>query len=187
MEMQAQRQDRGWRRVAAVVAVAGAVLGAVPAHAQAQAQAKGIPGFLNPKTGAFTVVPDAPAQPELAVATYGGTFSLRFTITIVSGGSSTAPITCSGQASTFIGSGTYTNYYETKSVKATRNGSTATCLVSIPYSWQATGSNTVSLSYTVSLTDGSGLTISRTSSANLASFLQPANGATTVREIRVTL
>ncbi len=183
------RQDNRRRLFGLSLAVAAALsvsIGAVQAQAVPDS-AKGIPGYLNPKTGTFTIVPEASAQPDLVLATFGGTFSLRFTITIVSGGSSSAPITCSGQATTFIGSGANTSYFEIKTVKATRTGSTATCLVSIPYSWNANGTNSVSLSYTVGLTDGSGSTISRISSGSLAAFVQPANGSTTVREIRVTL
>jgi hypothetical protein len=181
-------------RFTALVAAALLVMGTAQAQGNAESAAaslRGIPGVLNPKTGAFTVIPQAAQDASLAAAevvTYTGTFSMRFNITIKSGGNPTAGIVCDGNVSTFVAGGPYTSYNESKTVKATRTGSTATCLVSIPYAWVLTlGNNQVNMSYVVSLTDGTGLILSRSSIASLATFPMPATGSTTTKTIDVTL
>ena len=110
----------------------------------------GIRGYLDPRTGIFHSIP-LPDLQEADVpppATFGGKFVFNFTITVSSTLASTAKILCEASAST-EDAATLNFITETASVTATRSGSTATCTVTIPYSWNLTSSSSdkVSLTY----------------------------------------
>jgi len=107
-------------------------------------------GYLDPRTGIFHSIP-LPDLQEADVpppATFGGKFVFNFTITVSSTLASTAKILCEASAST-EDAATLNFITETASVTATRSGSTATCTVTIPYSWNLSSSTTdkVSLTY----------------------------------------
>lgn len=152
----------------------------------------GIRGYLDPHTGIFHSMPH-PDLPEADVpppTTFGGKFVFNFTITVSSTLASTAKIFCQASATTedvaalnFIA--------ETASVTATRSGSTATCTVTIPYSWNLTSSSSDKVSLTYSIIAGvSSTTVpvaTRTSEQSLKTISVPANGATTTEAIAATI
>jgi hypothetical protein len=152
-------------------------------------QKGGVPGFLDPKTGAFTayVAPTQHAQTlGVEAATYTGTLVMKFNITLKSGIPTDAVINCTQNAIVSDPSGTYS---ETKTYKATRTGNTATCSVSIPYSWVlSSGDQQISQTYSVLVygTPGSSLVL-REASAYGTYIDMPANGGTSTRTVNVTL
>jgi hypothetical protein len=82
---------------------------------------------------------------------------------------------------------------EIAAVAATRSGSTATCTVTIPYSWSLINSTTdmVQLSYVITApgavsTGTTGLPY-RASSRNFVSIKVPANAATTTETLKATI
>jgi len=167
-------------------------VGCISPHVGAQTtNGKGVAGYLNPSTGVFSPIVrrvDAAAVPMVAAASTG-TLKYVMTITLKSGISTSTPIVCTGYASVRDSDfSSEVSYTEVKSVAATRSGNSATCTVAIPYAWtlpSAAGS-TVGLSYTVSAgTDqASGY---RFQQGTLDSITVPATGATTTRNIAVTL
>jgi len=152
----------------------------------------GIRGYLDPHTGIFHSMPHPDLQ-EADVpppAAFGGKFVFNFTITVSSTLASTAKILCEASASTEDVS-TLNFIAETASVTATRSGSTATCTVTIPYSWNLSSSTTdkVSLSYQI-IAGVPSTTIplaTRTSEQSLKTIAVPANGATTTETITATI
>jgi len=145
-----------------------------------------LPGFLDPKTGAFTtqVGPTQRSQAMVGeAATYGGTLTMKFNITLRTGLPADQPIYCTNNASV---SDMVASYSETKTVVATRSGSTATCSVSLFYSWSlSTGDQVVSQSYSVS-TYGSG-GVQREAFAYGLFVDMPVNGGSSSRTFNVTL
>jgi len=103
-------------------------------------------------------VTSAVEDPEAAITaatTFASTFTFKITANIKSTLPSTDAIACTAEASvedtntsTFTITGAYD---EEASVQATRSGSTATCTVTIPYSWQLSFGNTDTVSLTVSV------------------------------------
>lgn len=164
-------------------------LGSLPAHAQ-QAEAKGIPGYLDMRTGQFTAVIPRAAAPEATTVTANGTIKMNFTITLKSSLPDTAGVDCSGTVSVSDYLASY-SYTDTKTSKGTRTGTTATCSVSIPYSWVLPDRDqTISLNYVVGvtgLTDNSSTKNRTASSYSQPSLPLPANGATTTKNYNVTL
>ncbi len=116
--------------------------------------AAGVLGYLDPQTGAFRPVHRHSGKAgdglEPGTVTITGKFVFNFTITL----DSTVP---SGDAvACFAAAGTYdntrgTDLYESGTSQATVTGSTATCTVSLPYSWLMASApeDTVSLGYNV--------------------------------------
>jgi len=148
-----------------------------------------VPGFLDPKTGAFTTYM-APTQHAAAsgaeAATYTGTLVMKFNITLKSGIPTDAVINCTQNAIVSDPIGTYS---ETKTYKATRTGNTATCSVSIPYSWVlSSGDQQISQTYSVVVygTASSALVLREASSYGTYVDM-PANGGTSTRTVNVTL
>lgn len=147
-----------------------------------------VPGFLDPKTGAFTTQL-GPAQRSqgmgVEAATYSGTLIMKFNITLKSGIPADYQITCTQNASV---SDSVATYSETKTVVATRSGNTATCSVAIYYSWSlSSGDQVVSQSYSIgTYGSGSGLVL-RDASAYSLFVDMPANGGSSARTFNVTL
>ncbi len=171
-------------------------LATLPTLAQASASNKptgrSIPGTYDPKTSLFTPTPAVVASDANAAAAtiFGGKLVFNFTITV----SSTLPaadvITCSAGA-TLIDLGAGIVILEDATSKATRTGATATCAVTIPYSWGLTTASTdkMSLNYIIS---GGGTTAatalpSRLSSQGLGNFAIPANGVTSTFTVKATI
>lgn len=145
-------------------------------------------GFLDPKTGLFSMPAATPSESDfeaLATSTYTGTFSFRFTVTLKSGVPSDYPIQCSASVSPIDSSGLY--YSDVKTVLASRTGSTATCNLSIYYSWVlANSSALVTTTYWVA-TSGASSLVSREAIGSLPKVTLPANGGSLSRSVAVTL
>jgi hypothetical protein len=154
-----------------------------------------IRGTLNTQSGIFVARPGKAAIEEaeatnLTASTVTGTLSFTYNITLKSGFPDTTAIRCSATASTRDENYSETSiYYDIKSALATRSGSTATCKVSIPYSWLLANpaSTMLSMDYTVTAIPASENGVSRHHMGNLATITVPTNGTTTFRTINVTL
>jgi hypothetical protein len=170
---------------------------ALPSIAQ-QSNSIEIPGYLNPKTGAFrpkpaTATPDATAK----YTTYTGTFEFEFTITVESKIPSGQEIDCEATSELvdIPTSGSFENVIsEQASAIATVKGDTATCTVKIPYSWSlASGAeDSVSLTYALaivptSITNETDAVPVRRSSQYLAPITVPKTGTTTTKIIEATI
>jgi hypothetical protein len=175
------------------VAIALSLIGpmsAAQSHDLADANAQGVLGILNPKTGAFAKITKQPSDfvPE-AVTTYTGTLVFNISINVKTGVPSDASIVCSANVGVY-GDTASVSISETKSVKATRTGSTATCSVSIPYAWPLGTPDTDYLTRLVSVdtqgTSNSSL-VHRSHTRGLPAIDIPANGATTTTSLNVTL
>jgi hypothetical protein len=135
---------------------------------------------------------DADSIGPEATVIYTGKFVYSFTITV----GSTLPkgdvIQCVGFASTYD-STRGTRYYEQGASLASVSGSTATCTVTIPYSWPlaSPGTDTVGLSYQINGYSPSApydAYDDRYSSHEInGSLAMPANGATTSMNISTTI
>lgn len=128
-------------------------------------------------------------QPNAFAGTVStGKFVYNISISVKSTIPSADVIECSGSASTFD-SGTR-SISELAGVAATRAGSSASCTVSIPYSWSLATSSTdmVTLSYTITVPVTAGAALpNRVSSQGIASIHVPASGATTTETISATI
>lgn len=166
-----------------------------PAWGQVGAQSpRSVPQHVTPPTP--MVVEDNVDLALASLATFGGTFTFKITITIKSTNLGSDTIECAASASvndisttTGVSSGTY---IETASVTATRSGSTATCTVNIPYSWGLANASTdiVGLDYVIiatNFTTGSFGQPGRNNSHILASTKVPANGTTTTITAAATI
>src|SRR5882724_6319915 len=158
-----------------------------------QAPTRGIPGTFDPKTSLFTPTPAVMASNDTiaaAAAVFGGKLTFNFTITVTSALPAADVITCTAEASVLdVAAGN--PIIEEAETKATRSGTTATCAVTIPYSWSLTSASTdrMSLSYVIG---GTGTTVatalpSRLSSQGLGSFAIPANGTTSTFTVKATI
>jgi hypothetical protein len=176
--------------------LAACVLGlAASAFAQVQnRQSPGILGYLDPKTGAFHTlpVPDSDSAEALTTTTVGGTIIVKFTITVKATIAATAKIACSVSAEVIDNiTAAPAVILEEAAALATRSGTTATCTVTIPYSWNlATAtSDKVTLSYVLSAPAEATVTTAypqRLSSQGIATIAVPANGATTNETVTAT-
>ena len=155
--------------------------------------APGILGHLDPLTGAFTPLQQT-AEVDLATLTATapttGKFVFSFTITIASTNLGSDPIACEANATVFDSSGRTST--ETASVAATKSGTTATCTVTIPYSWTLSTPTTdmVSLGFMISTANtaaASGGQPTRTTTQTLGSVKVPANGLTTTETLKATI
>lgn len=183
------------RRLSTLLCVLACFLGLnISLWSQSIPAVNGIRGYLDPRTGIFHSMPHPPQQDAEASApptTFGGKFVFSFTITISSSLSSTAKIACAATAS-LEDTSTLNFIVETAEVLATRSGSTATCTVNIPYSWNLGSSSTdrVSLTYQIiAPVEASATTIlpGRMSEQGLGTISVPANGATTTETITATI
>lgn len=168
------------------------VAGQAPAVGQAPAGGHGILGTLDPQTGTFkplirpTVIEDLETAATSVVPTTGE-FNVKFTITVKSTIPSGDVIACSVSADVID---ITTSYFadESATVAATRSGSSATCTVTIPYSWRLAtpATDTYQLTYTiytpaagtVGVSSTSGLP-SRVSTQTIGTAPVPASGKTT--------
>ncbi len=183
--------------VRALSVVALSIGAALPSICQ-QTRSVEIPGYLNPKTGAFrpqVARPTPDAAPK--VTTYTGTFEFNFTIDLVTAVPSGQEVECDANAELvdLPTTGGFENVItEEASVKATVKGSTATCTVKIPYSWplESGPDDSVSFNYGISIiptsvTSESGLVQTRRSSQELAPTAVPKSGTTTTKTIDATI
>jgi hypothetical protein len=147
-------------------------------------------GYLDPHTGAFRPVPQASEDiVDATFTTFTGTITVTLTITVKSTGltsfSCTADVGVLDQISS-----TPRDYTESGTAAATGTGTTRTCKVTIPYAWAlgTQASDTMTTSYTVFATGGTGSAAQRISGLSpLDSRKVPANGATTALTANVTI
>ncbi len=179
--------------VFAIACVLGLVASSFAQNAGTK-KSPGILGYLDPKTGVFRTLPTPvtdSAEPA-ATTVFGGTFVVTFTITVKSAIATSAKISCSVTASLIDAETTNPSIIEEEAaVVATRSGSTATCTVTIPYSWNlATGStDKVTLAYSlVAPVEATATTAfpQRLSTQDIATISVPANGKTTDETVTAT-
>lgn len=102
--------------------------GIIPKHHQ-------VLGYQDPVTGVFHPVPLA--VPDATVPPIAGTITLTLHITLHTAVPSGDKVACSSDIlSSYESTTGVTTYDEYGSAFATVSGSTATCVVKIPYSWQ---------------------------------------------------
>ncbi|MFY9978902.1 MAG: hypothetical protein WA252_09025 [Candidatus Sulfotelmatobacter sp.] len=129
------------------------------------------------------------SQRAYAASATTGTLEVSFTVTIVSSIPTTDAIVCEVTATVDDTSGTYK---EIASANATRSGSTATCVVIIPYSWTLTGTtDSIYQSYGLGWPGGAS-TVNvtaplRTSSRPGPTIPVPASGTRTQETVDMTL
>jgi hypothetical protein len=179
---------------------------AVAASAQAQSASvssthKKVFGYQDTQTGTFH--PLVHAEPETTPAPITGKYVLTFTITIASTFPAKSVIVCAADilaASINDTTGAGVTYEEIATTDVTLAGTTATCKVTVPYSWAipaASGSvqNQVSGTYSVTVLDPATTSITLASVEGLRSSTGdllipttvPAHGATTSETVDVTL
>jgi hypothetical protein len=185
-------------KIFAVLGLCAAVVLAVPVSSQQAASpvVRGIYGRWDPGTGIFTPVrPEVtgnsddgtPAEPPLT--TYTGKFVVNFTITITSAIPTTTTIACNASATVVDASG---QLADSLSTSATRSGSTASCSVTIPYSWSiSSASDLVYVTYDISAPPQPLVSTSafprRYSSHPITTITVPATGSTTTYTIAATI
>lgn len=145
------------------------------------------------------VFPETAAAAAAAAAPVTGTFVAKFTIKLVTAVPSGSEVLCELNANLFeenTTTGTISNEIEeAAAAKATVSGSTASCNVSIPYSWNLAtpASDTVSLGYYLYIVNPTGVNesaITRSSTQYLpgaGSIKVPASGTTTTYTVSSTL
>ena len=152
-----------------------------------------VPGFYNPKTHTFQMKVQPEVDPDVAAPKiYSGTLKYEITVKLVTPVASGQELACSGTALIEdVGGATY--YEESVSGIAKVSGSSATCTLSLPYSWSlsAATSDTISLGYDleiVATTTNAALEFTgRTHTSGLAPLKVPAVGATTAIPISATI
>jgi hypothetical protein len=185
------------KRLFAVLGVCVIAVLALPLSSQQGATAvRGIYGRWDPKTGIFTPIRQASANSadggEVGLpptTLYTGKFVVNFTITISSAIATTTTIACNVDVVVVDSTGELTDSLATS---ATRSGSTATCSVSIPYSWElSSASDLVSISYDVSAPPQPVVSTSvfprRYSAHPITTITVPATGSTTTYTITDTM
>jgi hypothetical protein len=137
---------------------------------------RGILGYLNPRTGAFTtrIHSASGVEPEAAPTPTYGELVFNIQISIWSTLPADAVLSCSGEA-TISDGGNF--HLETASVDTTRNGNKASCQVIIPYYWLLSSPNIdqIDLSFSVSTKASD----TRDSSHSAGSIPVPVNGIVT--------
>jgi hypothetical protein len=132
----------------------------------------------------------------MATSTAAGKVVYNITITIDSSIPSTDTILCTGHASVLdFSAATFTaygSYNETATVTANRSGNTATCSVTVPYSWalMTMSTDTVSLEYEISVIGSFTATTgikARYQDTVVGSVSVPLNGATTTKTIKAVI
>lgn len=149
-------------------------------------------GYLNSRTNMFRPLSLSSVTSPQAISSATGKIVVSFSITIQSAIATTTPISCDVNPNFYDANGT-TNVIagyivEDAAVTASRTGSTATCTVTIPYSWNLSfrSMDQVEIDYTISAVPTSGLP-RRTSQQTIAIINIPANGATTSFSVKTTI
>jgi uncharacterized Zn-binding protein involved in type VI secretion len=139
------------------VALAAITLGAIliaPASAISQetspfrsdplTRPKRVLGLFDPQTGTFQALP--PAVPDATVAPIAGTITVTVHITLKTAVATGDKVACTADLIATFSSTTGTaTYSEIAGVFATVSGTTATCTLSIPHSWQFPAKTTTSI------------------------------------------
>jgi hypothetical protein len=127
-------------------------------------------------------------QQNPLIAGTTGKFVYNFTIMVKSTIPASDVIECVGSASVFDTSGR--TMEESAGVAATRGAGTASCTVTIPYSWPLAGASTdmVNLSFTINTpVSGTSPLPNRLSTQGFATIHVPASGSTTTEAISATI
>ena len=188
---------RHWVAALALVLIAGSshLLFGQAANKSGNA---GILGYLDATTGAFRPIAQKALQTTAAnVAPTTGTFVVNFAITIQSSFPANTTITCSVTANADnvstnpVGSSVF---IEQASTTAAISGASASCSVTIPYSWTLAtpASDHVGLGYTITASTPAAapivaLTTLRYSSQEIATIPVPASGTTTTQSVAATI
>lgn len=178
-----------------VVAVCALLALALPLYSQqANSQAPyGMVGRLDLRTGLFTPIGPVPnaltSEEPPPLTTYTGKYVVNFTITISSAIPTTTAIACNVSVTVIDATGQLS---DSLAASATRSGSTATCSVTLPYSWLITSSSdAVYVNYDVSAPPQPLVSSSpfprRYSARPIATTTVPASGATTTYTITTTI
>jgi hypothetical protein len=178
--------------------LAWCLLSAVSLWAQNAAAVHGIPGYLDPRTGIFhsTPQPHVAADVEAPVTTtkFTGKFVVNFTIKVNSTFSSTDLIGCIVGASV-ENIGTENPITEVAGSSVARGtGTTVTCSVTIPYSWNLASASTdkVDLNYVI-LVPGAFVSTptsaypTRTADQLIGEIAVPTSGTTTTKTVTPTI
>ncbi len=153
----------------------------------------GIPGFLDPRTGAFKPMPQAGPDMEdilAASTTVSGKFVFNFTITVSSTGLTNDTVVCFAGATLVDAPTTSPIFILEQAAVSAKEAATVSCTVTIPYSWTLSTMSTdkVSLAYTINVFGTTGTTaVPRSSSHGLGIINVPANGVTTTETIKATI
>lgn len=163
--------------------------------ANVESRSELLPGHLISRTTPAGPILQATVSPGAVAATKGKIIT-QFTITVSSAIPAATPIHCAVFASVIEqNSVTFqisNDIEDSATVNATRNGGTATCTVTIPYSWflLSPDSDQVQLSYDIeastSATKG-GTLVNRNSSQVFDIISVPANGVTTTETVQATI
>lgn len=157
-----------------------------------------IVGYLDRATGTFHPIAqteDFDSESVASINPQAGTVVVNITMTIRSGISTSSPITCHVSTSVFevsLTTGAFNFRFEDSATTATRNGNTARCTVTIPYSWVIVNPATTKLSinysllYNRSISSTTGV-LSRLSIGSVATIPIPAEGATTTHTVNAVL
>jgi hypothetical protein len=183
------------KRLAVVLTICFLTLASLPLSGQQApgALVRSVYGRLDSRLGRTPSLdpPDNAGTEELLppLTTYTGKFVVNFTITISSAVPTGDTIACDVDVIVIDAAGDLT---DDLSVAATRSGSTATCSVTLPYSWAVTSaSDTVYVAYDVSAPPQplvSSSTFPRRYSAHpIAKITVPATGATTTYTVTPTI
>jgi hypothetical protein len=194
-----------WKSALAYVGLAGCLCvvgfvtrvgGQAPLGDQAPAGAQGILGTLDPQTGAFKPL-TKPNRVKDEGGIYGtttpttGTLQVNVTITIKSTIPSTEPIACTVTA---VMEEVYDSVYvnESATALAVRSGSTATCSMTIPYSWylEAPASDVITITSTITTPLNwlnAGVAAARVSTQTWGYIYVPTSGATTPIAVAATI
>lgn len=164
-----------------------------PLMAQDASATHGILGYLDPRTGAFHLLPALQDTEPPATTTVTGKIVANFTITVDSTFASTTKIGCSIIA-TVSDVSTGNLIEETAGNDVARGtGSTVKCTATIPYSWTlgSASSDKITLQYIVqapvAVSTAAGANPNRYSSQSLGSISVPTTGTTTTETIAVTI
>ncbi len=184
-------------RVLAFTAVALSLSGAAIAQLSKPDQPPA--GVYHPKTHTFAARPHRLVVAEaVSPVTYTGTFKFVFTVKLVTPVASGEELVCyagAGVDDYDTSTDVYYNYYDEDAAAVAKvTGSTATCTVSIPYSWllEYASTDTVGYSYELEIvpTSTSSSLIDygyRLHESLLPSSKVPATGATTTIAVSATL
>jgi hypothetical protein len=186
---------RAVKRGALLIAAAFVALSVLhPSTTKAeQAAGPSVSGLLNVfgvETGGFRV--QTPLQDITPLTARTGTLVYNLTITVKSTLGASTTIVCAAEASTTEASTNHT-FFDYKILQATRSGSTATCSVSIPYSWNLTtaSSDKISEFFAVGFPGEDFLSErdlpARVTLQEVGQIAVPASGTTTTVTAAVTL
>ena len=184
------------KQISRVAALTGAVMLLTSAALAQKSTSKldQIPGFYNPKTHTFQarVVPEADPD-ATAPKTYTGTLKFDITVKLVTPVASGQELVCTTTALVEDENGSGGFYEESASGIGKVSGSTGTCTIDIPYSWNlsAATSDSVDISYNLEIIPTSSNAIvdytTRTHTSELLPIKVPATGATTAIPVSATI